>query len=143
MPMEEDDYRHVNVGTATEIHRTSRALGGDVPAPSRDGYCLWVPRPKTRGECPRDGVCPFIGCRHHLAADEVPHRGKRRARLATGFILLERNCALDFVDTHPGGATLEEVGAELTLTRERVRQIEVAAMEKLKGSELFIELGCK
>jgi len=60
--------------------------------------------------------------------------------LASGFILLERNCALNFVDEHPGGATLEEVGEELLLTRERVRQIEVAALRKLKGSELYDEL---
>jgi hypothetical protein len=130
--VEEDDYRHINVGTSTEIKRTSKVLGGDVPDPAKDGFCLWAPRPRTRGECPKDGICPFVGCRFHLAADETLCRGKLKARLASGFILLERNCALDFVDSHPGGATLEEVGAELTLTRERVRQIEVTAMAKLK-----------
>ncbi len=37
----------------------------------------------------------------------------------------------EFVEAHRGGATLEEVGEELGLTRERVRQIEAVALRKL------------
>lgn len=40
--------------------------------------------------------------------------------------------AQHFVATHPGGALLEEVGDALGITRERVRQIEQAALRKLK-----------
>jgi len=36
-----------------------------------------------------------------------------------------------FIDEHPGGATLEEVGAAFGLTRERVRQIEQRAIAHL------------
>lgn len=36
-----------------------------------------------------------------------------------------------FVDAHPDGATLEEIGETLGRTRERVRQLETAALRKL------------
>lgn len=35
-----------------------------------------------------------------------------------------------FVEEHPGGATLEEVGAMFGITRERARQIEAKALAK-------------
>lgn len=38
-------------------------------------------------------------------------------------------CVLDVADR--GGLTLEDTGARLDITRERVRQIEVAALPKL------------
>lgn len=37
-----------------------------------------------------------------------------------------------FVDAHPDGASLEEVGDALGVTRERVRQIELIAMRKIQ-----------
>lgn len=37
-----------------------------------------------------------------------------------------------FIDKHPDGATLEEVGEVLGITRERVRQIEFSALRKLR-----------
>lgn len=77
---------------------------------------LTAPRrslPLTRGECvdgPRP--CPHTTCRQHLG------RGK------------SESCALDVAERdHP--PTLEEVGDWLGLTRERVRQIEVAALDKV------------
>lgn len=45
---------------------------------------------------------------------------------------LPTSCALDVADL--GGATLEDVGAIVNLTRERVRQIEVSARIKMKTS---------
>jgi hypothetical protein len=39
-------------------------------------------------------------------------------------------CALDVADR--GGITLEEVGAIMNLTRERVRQLETRGLEKLR-----------
>ena len=47
--------------------------------------------------------------------------------------------SLDVADR--GGITLEEVGAILNLTRERIRQVEVRGLHKIKnhtGSELGI-----
>lgn len=40
----------------------------------------------------------------------------------------------EFVDLHPGGATLEEVAVELGLVRERIRQIEERALAKLASA---------
>lgn len=40
--------------------------------------------------------------------------------------------AQQFVDEHPGGASLEEVGDAIGVTRERVRQIEEKAIRKLQ-----------
>jgi hypothetical protein len=50
---------------------------------------------------------------------------------------LENSCALDVAEQ--GGITLEEVGEILNLTRERIRQVEVRGLLKLKeagGDEL-------
>jgi hypothetical protein len=41
------------------------------------------------------------------------------------------SCALDVADR--GGTTLEDVGAIMNLTRERIRQVEVKALAKLEA----------
>ncbi|HET6345599.1 MAG TPA: sigma factor-like helix-turn-helix DNA-binding protein, partial [Myxococcota bacterium] len=51
---------------------------------------------------------------------------------------LEETCALDVAER--GGVTLEEVGDILNLTRERVRQVEVTGLQKLKGESNKHEL---
>ena len=43
---------------------------------------------------------------------------------------MAETCALDVADR--GGITLEEVGAILNLTRERIRQVEVRGLGKLR-----------
>lgn len=84
--------------------------------------------PRTRAECvagPRP--CPYTQCRHHLAADRRRyHRGRSGPALATG-----ETCCLDIAGR--GGATLEETGHALGVTRERIRQIEKAALRHLAG----------
>jgi len=78
-------------------------------------------RPRTRGDCvdgPRP--CPWQGCRFHLV--EV-RRPRRRAPDAP-------TCALDLADR--GAATLEEIGAAMGLTRERIRQIQGRALENFR-----------
>jgi hypothetical protein len=44
---------------------------------------------------------------------------------------LTESCALDIADH--GGTTLEDVGAIMNLTRERIRQVEVKALAKLEA----------
>jgi hypothetical protein len=99
-----------------------------------------VERPATREECqtmPRP--CPFVSCGHHLYLDVNPESGA----IKLNFPHLEvwempETCALDVADR--GGTTLEEVGAILNLTRERIRQVEVRGLNKMKCHE-EVELG--
>jgi DNA-directed RNA polymerase specialized sigma24 family protein len=88
-----------------------------------------VERPRTRGDCadmPRP--CPFVSCRHHLYLDVHPDSGALKLNFGTMEVdELRESCALDVADR--GGVTLEETGAILNLTRERIRQIEVSALE--------------
>lgn len=93
-------------------------------------------RPKTRGDCLDGGSnaarpCPYAGCRYHLAL-YVSHTGAITVPFGDGDVArLRQSCALDVVDAHPNGATLDEVGLVLNVSRERVRQIEAAAQRKL------------
>ncbi len=41
-------------------------------------------------------------------------------------------CVEAWIDAHHGGASLEEIAGEWGLTRERIRQIEAAALGKLR-----------
>jgi len=51
---------------------------------------------------------------------------------------LEHSCALDVAER--GGMTLEDVGHIMNLTRERVRQVEVAGIEKLRETGLIDDI---
>ena len=92
-------------------------------------------RPRRRSECPSSSTpCPWVLCRHHLwLAQEVDHRGAliRLDRPEIHPLAMEATCALNAA-SEP--RTLEEVGDLLGVTRERVRQIELRALEKLKES---------
>jgi len=91
-----------------------------------------VERPMTREECksmPRP--CPFVSCAHHLYLDVNQETGA----IKLNFPHLEvwemaETCSLDVADK--GGITLEEVGAILNLTRERIRQVEVRGLYKIR-----------
>lgn len=100
-----------------------------------------VERPTMRAECaemPRP--CPFVSCAHHLYLDVNPESGA----IKLNFPHLEvwqmaETCSLDVADR--GGITLEEVGAILNLTRERIRQVEVRGLLKIRqqsGDDLGI-----
>ena len=95
-------------------------------------------RPATRGECLTGGwnqerPCPFVSCRHHLLLD-VNHKGSLwlNAPIETLYdASCGDTCSLDVADR--GACTLEQVGSVLHVTRERVRQIEAAALKKVKA----------
>ena len=91
-----------------------------------------IPRPKTRAECQGEaGPCPWVACKHHLYLDVNPETGS----IKINFPDLEpwelkHTCALDIADRN--GITLEDVGEIMNLTRERIRQVEVRGLAKLR-----------
>jgi len=96
-------------------------------------YPEGVERPRMRGDCQNgERPCPFVSCEHHLFLDVNPQSGA----IKLNFPHLEvwemaETCALDVADR--GGITLEEVGAILNLTRERIRQVEVRGLTKIRS----------
>src|SRR5688572_7854160 len=83
-----------------------------------------VDRPRTRGDCEAASrPCPFASCRHHLYLDVHPSTGSLKLNFPdVDPDEIPETCSLDVAAR--GGATLEELGHLLNLTRERVRQIE-------------------
>lgn len=90
-------------------------------------------RPRTRADCangPRP--CMFISCKHHLYLDVNPATGSIKLNFPDKEIWeMEETCALDVADR--GGITLEDVGAIMNLTRERIRQVETRGLLKLRA----------
>ena len=105
---------------------------GAVLYPARD-----YPRPRTRAECRNmERPCPFVGCKHHLYLDVSPRGGIKFNFPDLEVWELEETCALDVAD-RPGGVTLEEVGAIMNLTRERIRQLEAIGLQRLEEAGLL------
>ena len=102
-------------------------------------YPEGIDRPRQRGDCQSmERPCPFVSCEHHLYLDVNPESGA----IKLNFPHLEvwemaETCALDVADR--GGITLEEVGAILNLTRERIRQVEVRGL----GTTATTPCGCR
>ncbi len=95
-------------------------------------------RPRVRGDCAGgERPCPWVSCKWHLYLDvgkEVagPKAGRS---IKLNFPDLEvdqvpETCALDVADR--GGMKFEDVGERMNMTRERVRQIEVEALGKIR-----------
>jgi hypothetical protein len=90
----------------------------DRPASRRD--CYGLPRP-----------CPFVTCSHHLYLDVNPQTGAIKLNFPHLEVWeMSETCSLDVADK--GGITLEEVGAILNLTRERIRQVEVRGLDRIR-----------
>jgi hypothetical protein len=91
-----------------------------------------VERPRTRADCqnmPRP--CPFVSCEHHLYLDVNPDSGAIKLNFPHLDVWeMAETCSLDVADR--GGITLEDVGAILNLTRERIRQVEVRGLVKIR-----------
>lgn len=91
-------------------------------------------RPKTRAGCynmPRP--CPFVTCRHHLYLNILGRRIFIN-QLVKGLPIEEaldkmpQTCSLDAAEK--GGMTLQELADVFGLSRERLRQIQVAAQQR-------------
>ena len=91
-----------------------------------------VARPKLREDCAQaERPCPFVSCKHHLYLDVNPETGSIKLNFPDLEVSeMAETCSLDVADR--GGITLEEVGEILNLTRERIRQVEVRGLLKLK-----------
>lgn len=92
---------------------------------------LELARPRTRGDCatgPRP--CPWASCRHHLLIEVSDSGTIHLAANTLDPMSLQQSCSLDVAER--GSLTLEEVGALLNITRERVRQIEVNGIAALR-----------
>ncbi len=97
-------------------------------------------RPKAREEC-RGGPrpCPFVSCKHHLYIDVSARTGAIKLNFPDLEVWeMGESCALDIADR--GGTTLEDVGAIMNLTRERIRQVEVKALAKLEALQDMLAL---
>ncbi|MBA3394851.1 MAG: DNA-binding protein [Deltaproteobacteria bacterium] len=132
--------------TSVKIHRQRRrsrprsktiALKRLTRAELRAGAAAYPPvdidRPKTRAECGAEArPCPWVACKHHLYLDINPETGSIKINFPDLEVWeLRDTCALDVAER--GGITLDEVGLVTNLTRERIRQLEVRGLLKLKG----------
>jgi hypothetical protein len=90
-------------------------------------------KPRKRDECVGgERPCPYVSCKYHLYLDVSPRTGAIKLNFPDLEVWeMQETCALDVADR--GGTTLEDVGAIMNLTRERIRQVEVRALAKLEA----------
>lgn len=82
----------------------------------------------TDGACRKlPGRCPHTTCRFNLTSECRDNRGAKPAEIRPPVV--REGCVLEAAER--GGMTLEEIASRLSLTRERVRQIELGALTKL------------
>lgn len=121
--------REIRARTISVKRLTKRELEiGRMLYPETDYY-----KPRLRGECV-DGArpCPYVSCQHHLFLDVSARTGAIKLNFPDLEVWdMNETCALDIADR--GGTTLEDVGAIMNLTRERIRQVEVKALAKLEA----------
>lgn len=130
----------VRVRARTEsINRLSKkALARDgLEYPPEETAAYAVERPQNRGEClagpNAQRPCPWVSCKHHLHLDVNEHTGSIKYNFPDLAVEeLPETCSLDVADRN--GITLEDVGAIMNLTRERIRQIEMRGLTKIQAS---------
>jgi hypothetical protein len=121
--------REVRARTISVKRMTKRELElGRLLYPEVD-----VDKPETRADCVNgERPCPFVSCKHHLYLDVSARTGAIKLNFPDLEVWeMTETCALDVADR--GGTTLEEVGAIMNLTRERIRQVEVKGLAKLQA----------
>ena len=122
--------RDVRARTISVKRMTKRELElGRMLYPDLDG----VDKHVVREDCAQaERPCPFVSCKHHLYLDVSARTGAIKLNFPDLEVWeLTESCGLDVADR--GGTTLEEVGAIMNLTRERVRQVEVQGLAKLEA----------
>jgi len=122
--------RDVRARTISVKRMTKRELElGRLLYPDVEG----IERPVNREDCQGgERPCPFVSCKHHLYLDVSARTGAIKLNFPDLEVWeMNETCALDVADR--GGATLEEVGAIMNLTRERIRQVEVKGLAKLQA----------
>jgi hypothetical protein len=97
-------------------------------------------KPRQRSECAGgERPCPYVSCKYHLYLDVSPRTGAIKLNFPDLEVWeMSETCALDVADR--GGTTLEDVGAIMNLTRERIRQVEVRALAKLEALKEMMAL---
>jgi hypothetical protein len=122
--------RDVRARTISVKRMTKRELElGRMLYPEVEG----VERPVKREDCAQgQRPCPFVSCKHHLFLDVSARTGAIKVNFPDLEVWeMTESCAVDVADR--GGATLEDVGTIMNLTRERVRQVEVQGLAKLEA----------
>ncbi len=122
--------RAVRARTISVKRMTKRELElGRLLYPETD---YW--KPQMRADCcgSEERPCPYVSCKYHLYLDVSPRTGAIKLNFPDLEVWeMNETCALDVADR--GGTTLEDVGAIMNLTRERIRQVEVRALAKLEA----------
>ena len=114
------------------MFRQQQAAGGTDPELQALMTELDATRPKVRGDCVEgERPCPYVSCKYNLYVDVNPRTGSVKMNFPDKELWeLAETCALDVADRQ--GITLEEVGVIMNLTRERVRQLEMRGLTKLR-----------
>jgi len=112
--------------------RQQMASGGLDPELQALAEELEATRPRLRADCAEGArPCPYVSCKFNLYVDVNPRTGSVKMNFPDKELWeIGDTCALDVADR--GGITLEEVGAIMNLTRERVRQLETRGLTKLR-----------
>lgn len=117
-----------------------------------DGYTP-EPRPRTYAECQARGIgtgespCAYVSCKYNLALDVSKRTGAIKVNAIDAIDArdgsldvreMPATCALHVAAR--GGLTLDEIGDLLSLTRERVRQIETRGLRALAALSSVVAL---
>lgn len=130
--MSDDETKKSSRGRTIAVKEMARDSRRAKDKNDEEAYPTDVVRPRTRGDCV-DGVrpCPFVSCSQHLYLDVNQETGAIKLNFPHLEVWeMKDSCALDVADR--GGITLEEVGEITNLTRERIRQVEVNGLAKIK-----------
>ena len=139
---QEREYAKTRAATGAPRAQTLQAKRhrGEIFLPVDES--LFVDRPATCGDCLEGGrnverPCPWVGCVHHLYL-EVTSTGNLKLNFPDKEVdELKETCALDVADA--GGSKLDEIGQALNITRERVRQVKVKALLKLRRHGVVVD----